>query len=57
MLQFNVRKIVAPILIIALVFGFVSNGYAQSSKNNRNKAKKEHSAHKATIYSFILPNN
>ncbi len=55
MLQLKVRKTKIIFLFIAIFFSSIFNVYSQSIKVPRIKEKQPHSAHKATIYSFILP--
>ncbi len=55
MIQFNVRKRKTSFLILFCLLVFLTNTFAQAPAISEIKVKKEHSAHKATIYSFILP--
>ena len=55
MLQLKIRKTKIIFLFITVFFLSIFNGYAQSVKTPKVKEKQAHSAHKATIYSFILP--
>jgi hypothetical protein len=55
MFHINSRKTKIIFLFITLFFISIFNGYSQTLELPKTKEKKPHSAHKATIYSFILP--